>query len=57
VADLLQISERHAWRLLARHAVPGTIRMGRVVRLARAAVDDWIARRCPPAQEVTAHVS
>ena len=51
LAGLLRISERHAWRLVGRDAVPGVIRFGRVVRFARAAVDDWIARGCTSRRE------
>jgi predicted DNA-binding transcriptional regulator AlpA len=47
LAGLLRVSERHAWRLVGRDAVPGLIRLGRVTRLARAVVDAWIASGCP----------
>jgi excisionase family DNA binding protein len=51
VADLatrLQCSERHLWRLIDRKAVPGVLRIGRLVRLHRATVDAWLAAGAPP---------
>jgi excisionase family DNA binding protein len=43
LARLLQCSERHVWRMLDLGRVPGVIRCGRLVRLSRKIVDDWLA--------------
>jgi len=46
VADLaqrLQCSDRHIWRMLDRKLIPGVIRIGRLVRLHRPTVDAWLA--------------
>jgi len=47
IARLLQCSERHVWRLADRGAIPGQLRIGRLVRYARSVVDRWIADGCP----------
>ena len=47
VAGLLQCSQRHVWRMADLNAIPGKLRIGRLVRFNRAAVDAWIAAGCP----------
>jgi excisionase family DNA binding protein len=47
VAGLLQCSQRHVWRMADLNAIPGKLRVGRLVRFNRAAVDAWIAAGCP----------
>ena len=47
LADRLQVSARHVWRMIDAGAVPGIIRFGRVVRLHKPTVDTWLAAGCP----------
>jgi excisionase family DNA binding protein len=47
IARLLQCSERHVWRLSDADAIPGKLRVGRLVRFARPVIDAWIAGGCP----------
>jgi excisionase family DNA binding protein len=42
LAHLLQCSERHLWRQIDLGRVPGVLRVGRLVRFSRAAVDAWL---------------
>ncbi len=51
MARLLNCSERHVWRQIDAGHIPGVIRCGRLVRLARRIVDDWIAAGCPSARK------
>jgi excisionase family DNA binding protein len=48
LAQRLQCSDRHIWRMLDRKLIPGVIRIGRLVRLHRPTVDAWIANGCKP---------
>jgi excisionase family DNA binding protein len=43
LAAALQCSTRHLWRLIDLGRVPGVLRVGRLVRIARATADAWIA--------------
>jgi excisionase family DNA binding protein len=44
IAQLIQSSERHVWRLADQGLIPGRIRgTGRLVRFSRIAVDAWLA--------------
>lgn len=43
LARLLRCSERHVQRLTERGEIPGLIRVGRLVRYSRVAVDAWLA--------------
>jgi excisionase family DNA binding protein len=43
LAAALQCSPRHLWRLIDLGRVPGVLRVGRLVRIARAVADAWIA--------------
>jgi excisionase family DNA binding protein len=47
LAGLLQCSERHVWRLIDLGRVPGVLRVGRLVRIARAVADAWIVDGAP----------
>jgi excisionase family DNA binding protein len=42
LARLLNCSERHVWRQLDMGRIPGVIRCGRLVRLSRRMIDDWL---------------
>jgi excisionase family DNA binding protein len=46
-ASLLQISERHIWKLRDAGLLPECIRIGRLVRWPRTRVDEWIHQGCP----------
>jgi excisionase family DNA binding protein len=46
LAAALQCSPRHLWRLIDLGRVPGVLRVGRLVRIARAVADAWIAGGC-----------
>lgn len=41
-AKVLRISRNLAYELVTRHEIPA-VRLGRVIRIPRAALDDWIA--------------
>jgi excisionase family DNA binding protein len=45
LAHLLSCSERHIWRQLDLGRIPGVIRCGRLVRLSKRIIDDWLAGR------------
>jgi excisionase family DNA binding protein len=47
IASLLQISERQVWRLRDAGLLPECIRVGRLVRWSRQAIDRWIEQGCP----------
>jgi excisionase family DNA binding protein len=47
VADLLGVSARHVRRLVDAGKCPQPVRLGRVVRWPRPAVESWIADGCP----------
>jgi excisionase family DNA binding protein len=47
LAAALQCSERHLWRQIDLGRVPGVLRVGRLVRIARAVADAWIADGAP----------
>jgi excisionase family DNA binding protein len=55
VARLLQVSERHIWRMSDRKAIPGKIRLGRLVRFSKQMVDEWIASGCRPCRAGRGH--
>lgn len=43
LAALLKCSERHVRNMADARAIPGVIRLGRLVRFHKAIVDDWLA--------------
>jgi excisionase family DNA binding protein len=47
LARLTQTSERHIWRLVDLDAIPGKMRLGRLVRFHRPTVDAWLAAGAP----------
>jgi excisionase family DNA binding protein len=47
VAALLGCSERHVKRLADAGEMPEPVKLGRLVRWNRAAVNEWIADGCP----------
>lgn len=42
VAEMMQVSERHVWRLIEANKVPGVIRLGKSVRISRTVFDEWL---------------
>jgi excisionase family DNA binding protein len=46
-AAALQCSPRHIWRQIDLGTVPGVLRIGRLVRIARSVADEWIRSGCP----------
>jgi excisionase family DNA binding protein len=48
VADLLRCSTRHVTRLRDAGRMPAAVRLGRLCRWPRAAIDGWVAAGCPP---------
>lgn len=47
VADALGVSERFVWKQHAAGVMPAAVKLGRLVRWPKAAVEAWIARGCP----------
>ena len=47
VAALLSCSVRHVERLRDAGKMPPPVRLGRLVRWRRTALDDWVERGCP----------
>lgn len=47
VADLLECSERHVYRLLEQGRIPAPAKLGALNRWSRAMIEEWIARGCP----------
>jgi predicted DNA-binding transcriptional regulator AlpA len=48
VADRLNSSTRHVWRLRDRGILPPSINIGSLVRWNSEVIDEWIRRGCPP---------
>ena len=51
VADLLNISEQHLFRLNAEKKIPAPIKLGKSVRWSRQELLDWIAAGAPSRTE------
>jgi excisionase family DNA binding protein len=47
VADLIQCSTRHVYRMEERGELPRAVRLGANVRWPRQHIDAWIAAGCP----------
>jgi len=47
VADLLQCSVRHVYRLSDGGRMPAPVRLGALVRWSAAAIQAWISEGCP----------
>lgn len=45
LATLLKCSERHVRRMIDAGTIPGVIRIGRLVRLHRGVIDDWLTSK------------
>lgn len=52
VAKLLDVSQRHIWKMLASGRFgPQPARLGRAVRFSRAELVAWIDAGCPPREQ------
>lgn len=51
VAQLLKCSYRQVFRLTAEGRMPSDIRLGKLRRWSREAIEEWIADGCPECQE------
>ncbi|MBX3435311.1 MAG: helix-turn-helix domain-containing protein [Pirellulales bacterium] len=47
VAELLDCSTRHVYRLADAGRMPAPVKLGTLVRWPRQAVEDWISAGCP----------
>jgi len=47
VADLLSCSTRHVYRMADAGRMPRPLKLGRLIRWRRSAVESWIADGCP----------
>lgn len=48
VAALLNVSQRHIWKLLSSGRLPQPVRLGRSVRWRRDELTAWMDAGCPP---------
>jgi excisionase family DNA binding protein len=48
VAEILQCSERHVYRLEAKGLMPEAVRPGSIVRWQQERISAWIHAGCPP---------
>ena len=48
VAEILQCSVRHVYRLANAGYMPRPVKLGALVRWRREELEDWIADGCPP---------
>ena len=53
VAQLLNCSTRHVYRLSDAGKMPRPVKLGSLVRWNRTSIDDWIASGCPAIRTVT----
>jgi excisionase family DNA binding protein len=51
VADLLNCSTRHVYRLADAGRMPQPVRLGALVRWPRQGIEDWIASGCKPVRQ------
>lgn len=51
VAELLDCSTRHVYRLADAGRMPSPVKLGTLVRWPRQAVEDWIAEGCPACRD------
>jgi len=51
VAELLDCSTRHVYRLSDAGRLPAPVKLGTLVRWPRAAIEDWIAAGCPSCRQ------
>ena len=57
VAELLNCSARHVYRLSDAGQMPAPVRLGSLVRWPRSAIETWIADGCPQCQKGAKHVN
>lgn len=50
IAELIKVSRRQIWKLLAMGRLPEPIRISRSVRWRRTDIDNWIENGCRPPQ-------
>lgn len=53
VAEMLDCSSRHVYRLADAGAMPRPVRVGALVRWPRQAIEDWIQAGCPRVRQTT----
>ena len=51
VAEMLDCSTRHVYRLSDAGRMPAPVKLGSLVRWSRSAVEDWIAAGCPTCRQ------
>lgn len=51
LAQLLNCSQRHVYRLTDRSALPKPVRLGALVRWNRTQIEQWIASGCPSCRQ------
>ena len=51
VADLLDCSPRHIYRLTYAGRMPAPVKLGALVRWPQRAIDEWILNGCPSCDE------
>ncbi len=51
VAELLDCSTRHVYRLSDAGRMPAPVKLGTLVRWPRVAIEDWIAAGCPSCRQ------
>ena len=51
VAELLDCSARHVYRLSHAGRMPAPVKLGTLVRWSKAAIEDWIAGGCPACRQ------
>jgi len=47
VAELLDCSQRHIYRLSDAGRMPAPVKLGALVRWSKSAIEEWIAAGCP----------
>ncbi len=52
VAELLNCSVRHVYRLADSGRMPPPVRLGAIVRWRRAAIQEWLDAGCPAVRQV-----
>lgn len=51
VAQLLNCSTRHVYRLSDAGRMPAPVKLGSLVRWSKTAIEDWIAAGCPSCRQ------
>jgi len=55
LSDLLDISERHVWRMNAERKLPKPIRIGRCTRWGMKQIKQWLVWGCPSRRQFEAN--